>query len=55
MKNTVVTAMAENGAPLRIITWYFYIMFSAHVHCFKSHNRDTNKCAFCILKTTLYR
>ena len=30
-------------------------MFSVHVECIKSHIRDTNKCAFCITNTVLYR
>ena len=55
MKNTVVSPMAENGAPLRLVAWYFDIMFSAHIKCIKSHIRDTNKCAFCIINTVLYR
>jgi hypothetical protein len=55
MKKTAVSQMAENGAPLRLITWYFDIMFSVYVECIKSHIRDTKKCAFCITNTVLYR
>jgi len=55
VKKTVASPMAENGASLRFITWYFDIMFSVHVECIKSHIRDTNKCAFCITNTVLYR
>jgi len=47
--------MAENGAPLRLITWYFDIMISVHIECIKSHFRDTKECAFCITNTVLYR
>ena len=55
MKNTVVSPMAENGAPLRLVKWYFEYTFSLHVECIKLHIRDTNKCAFCFTKTVLYR
>jgi hypothetical protein len=27
MKKTVVSTMAENGAPLKLITWYFELFF----------------------------
>jgi hypothetical protein len=47
--------MAEIGAPLRLITWCFDIMFSVHVECIKSYILETYKCAFRITITVLYR
>jgi hypothetical protein len=55
MKKTVVSPMAGSGAPLRLITWYFDIMFSVHFDCIKLLIRDTKNAPLIYTNTALYR